>query len=139
MRREVDLTAETLGAECEAQVRNEDFDRDLSIVFEVARQVYRGHGPVTELALDLVAVSEGGFYAIERGGHASGESGVSAGQLYGCSRVHARLNTDASDWNTDAPDQSTETTRGIRQHQSIRVELFVVGLGSRSRYSIEIG
>jgi len=57
MRREIYLTPESLRAESEANVGEQHFDRDLSIVFEVARKIYGGHGAVTELTLDLVTCS----------------------------------------------------------------------------------
>ena len=59
MGREIYLTAEALGAECEADVGEQDLDRDLAIVLEVARKIHGGHGAVAELALDLVTCSYG--------------------------------------------------------------------------------
>ena len=95
--RELDLTTEALGPEDEAELREEHFDRDLSMEPEVARQINRSHCPVTDFVLDLVVVSDGDFQAVERGRHAEGKGMaargcevVLAGQLYGCFSGAAR-------------------------------------------------
>jgi len=70
---ELDLTTEAFWPEDEAELREEHFDRDLSMEPEVARQINRSHCPVTDFVLDLVVVSDGDFQAVERGRHAEGK------------------------------------------------------------------
>jgi hypothetical protein len=62
---EIDLATESLRAEGEAHFGEEHFDRDLPVVLEILGEIYRGHRPVTDLTLDLVAVRNGGFQAFE--------------------------------------------------------------------------
>ena len=47
------------------QVRSKDLDRHLAVVLEVLGQIDRGHATGPELALDLVAVSQGGGQALQ--------------------------------------------------------------------------
>ena len=55
-----DLAEEPLGAERVGEFRVEDLDRHRAIVLEVVREVDGGHAALAELALDAVAVGEGG-------------------------------------------------------------------------------
>ncbi len=59
--REPDLAQKALGAERLRQIGLEHLDRDLAIVFEVAREVHGRHAARAELALDAIAVGEGGL------------------------------------------------------------------------------
>ncbi len=58
--RRPDLGEEPLGADHGGQLRLQHLDRDLAVVLEVLGQVHRGHAAGPELALDAVAVGEGG-------------------------------------------------------------------------------
>ena len=52
---ELDLLLEPVRAECRAEVRVEDFERDRPVVVRVDREVDRRHAAVPELALDTVS------------------------------------------------------------------------------------
>ena len=58
---ELDLAQEPLGAERCGQLRMEHLERDGAVVLEVLRQVYGRHAAPAELALEGVAVGEGGL------------------------------------------------------------------------------
>ena len=91
---ELDLSAEAFGTQRETDVIAQDFDGNLSIEFEILGQVYCGERPVTELALDLVSVSDGNTKPFERGRHALVDRKMpatySGGLLYGCLAKVAR-------------------------------------------------
>jgi hypothetical protein len=55
---ESDFVEEPLGAEDRRQVRLEDLDRDLPLVAEVDREIYRGHSTGAELPLDSVSPTQ---------------------------------------------------------------------------------
>src|SRR5437667_11016450 len=59
LRREADLSKEPLGAQHCGELRAQHLERDGAIVFEVAREVHRGHPTAAELALDRVTAGEG--------------------------------------------------------------------------------
>ena len=63
-----DLALEPLGAERGGQLGVEHLERDRAVVAEVLRQVDGGHAAAPELALEPVAVGEGG---LERGAEIS--------------------------------------------------------------------
>ena len=65
VRRDLDLAQESLGAEHRGELRLEHLDRDVAVVLEVVREVDRRHAARAELALDAVAVGEGGREAEE--------------------------------------------------------------------------
>ncbi len=52
------LAQEAISAECGTEVRMQHLDRDIAIVLEVVREIYRRHAARAELALDAVAVNE---------------------------------------------------------------------------------
>ena len=56
----LDLPEEAVGAECGGELGAEKLDGDEAIVLEVAGEVDGGHAAATELALDVVAIDEGG-------------------------------------------------------------------------------
>ena len=56
----LDLGEEALGADHGGQLGPQHLDRDLAVVLEVLGEVHRGHAAGAELALDAVAVGEGG-------------------------------------------------------------------------------
>ena len=60
----LDLAQEPFGADHGGEFGAEDLYRDVAVVFEITREIDRGHAALPELALDGVAVCEG-----------SGESG----------------------------------------------------------------
>ena len=62
---QLDLAAETIGAQFRRQIRPQDLDRDVALVPEVTREVYGGHAALADLTFDLVSVGE-------RGGEFSG-------------------------------------------------------------------
>ena len=55
-----DLLHEALGAQHGGQFGLEHLDRDLALVLEILGQVHGGHAALPELALEAVAVGEGG-------------------------------------------------------------------------------
>ena len=55
-----DLGEEALGAELGGEIGMQQLDRHLAVVLEVVREIDRGHAARAELALDAVAVGEGG-------------------------------------------------------------------------------
>ena len=61
-----DLAQEPLGAERVGEFRVEDLDRHRAVVLEIVREVDGGHAALAELALDAVAVGEGGGEASRR-------------------------------------------------------------------------
>ena len=72
---ELDLALESLCAEREPDVVAQNFDGDVAIVFQIAREVHGCHGTVTKLSLDLVSISDGCAQPFERCRHySSGES-----------------------------------------------------------------
>ena len=64
-----DLGEKSFAAERRAQVGMQHFDRDITIVLEVVREIHGGHAAGAELAGDSVAVDEGDHEAIGHGGH----------------------------------------------------------------------
>ena len=58
-RRRADLGQEPFGAQCGAEIRMQDLDRDVAVVPQVVREIDRRHAARAELALDAVAVGEG--------------------------------------------------------------------------------
>jgi hypothetical protein len=67
---EPDLAKEPLGPESRGEFRTEDFDRDRTVVLEVASQVYRGHPATSELVLERVSPTERFGDVSEAVGHA---------------------------------------------------------------------
>ena len=61
----LDLHHEPLGAEHGGELGLQDLERDLAVVLEVLGEVDGGHAALAELALDAVAVGEGGGEAVE--------------------------------------------------------------------------
>ena len=51
-------------------------ERDVAIMLEIVREIYRRHAAGAELALDLVAAGEGGVEAVD-GAHRGFSTGVS--------------------------------------------------------------
>ena len=66
---DLDLAGEPLGAERGGELGAEDLHRDLAVVLQVLGEVDGGHAALAELALDAVAVGEGGLEAGHRVGH----------------------------------------------------------------------
>ena len=69
--RDLDLPQKTLRAERCCEVGPQHLHGDLAVVLEVFREVDRGHAATTDLALDLVAVGQGGAETVDIG-HGSG-------------------------------------------------------------------
>ena len=65
--RGLDLGEEALRPQQGRQLRLHDLDRYHALVFHVLRQPDRGHAAGTELALDPVAVGQGGGEAVDHG------------------------------------------------------------------------
>ena len=63
----LDLAEEPLGADHRGQLGPQHLDRDLAPVLEVLGEVDGGHAALAELALDPVAVGEGGTQTLEHG------------------------------------------------------------------------
>ena len=66
---DADLALEPLGAERRGELRMEHLERDRAVVPEVLREVDRGHAAAAELALEPVAVGEGGLESRAEVGH----------------------------------------------------------------------
>jgi hypothetical protein len=64
-----DLRQEPFGTEDRGQLGSEHLDGDLAVVLAVVGEIYGGHPALPELALDLVAVGQGGLQATEETGH----------------------------------------------------------------------
>ena len=60
----LDLLHEALGAEHGGELGLQDLEGDLAVVLEVLGEVDRRHAALAELALDAVAIGEGGREAI---------------------------------------------------------------------------
>ena len=58
---EPDLAQEALRAERGGELGVQHLERDLAVVLEVVREIDRGHAPAAELALERVAVGQGGL------------------------------------------------------------------------------
>ncbi len=70
-RRGADFAQEPLGAQRRAEIGVQDLDGHVALVLEVVREVDGGHAAGAELALDAVAVGQGGGEALERSDHAA--------------------------------------------------------------------
>jgi len=66
VRRDLDLAQEPLRAEDGAELRVEHLDRDVAIVFEIAREINGRHAAAAELAIDDVQPGERGVQVISR-------------------------------------------------------------------------
>ena len=89
-RRGLDLHHEALGAEHRCELGLEDLHRDQAVVLEVLGQIDGGHAARTELALDGVAVCEGGGETLEgaqRRSVVAGSVVTGGGASYHVSRV----------------------------------------------------
>ena len=64
-----DLGEKPFAAERRTKLRMQHLDRDITIVLEIAREVYRGHAALAEFTLDAVAASESSGEAIGDGAH----------------------------------------------------------------------
>ena len=60
VRRDGDLSQKATGAERADEIRSKHLQRDETIMLAIARQVDGGHATAAELALDVVAIREGG-------------------------------------------------------------------------------
>jgi hypothetical protein len=65
---------EALSAEHRGEVRPEDFERHVAIVLHVTGEIDRGHPTRPELALERVAVGEGGLQTSEQIGQAGAQA-----------------------------------------------------------------
>jgi hypothetical protein len=54
-----DLTKEPLGTYGRGELGAENFERDLALVAHVAGEVHGGHATLSQLTLELIAVSQG--------------------------------------------------------------------------------
>ena len=61
---ELDLPVKALRAERRRELGVENFEGDRSLVFEIAREVDRGHSAPTQLALDRVTARKGRPHAL---------------------------------------------------------------------------
>ena len=62
-RRDADLAREPVDSDNRREVRMEDLDSDIAVVFEIAGQEDHGHAAHGKLTLDLVAAGNGGSQA----------------------------------------------------------------------------
>jgi hypothetical protein len=84
-----DLALEAIGTERDGKVGVEHLQRDRSVVPEVVREINRSHATTAELALERVAVGQGGLEAFK----GLGQRDLSE---WGTSRLHPRALTDQS-------------------------------------------
>ena len=89
-----DLLHEAFGPEHRCEFRAQDLYRHLPLVLEVLGQVYGGHATFAEVALDLVAVREGGR---EPGGDLGHEAKL---QVMGLRGENPRI---VNPWNAQEP------------------------------------
>ena len=73
----LDFLDEPVGAEHGGEFGLQDLDRDLAIVLEVLGEVHRGHAARAQLALEAVAVGEGGGQASD-GARRNGHTGLTS-------------------------------------------------------------
>src|SRR5688572_19258223 len=66
--RYLDLAEETSRADRRRQVLGEDLDGYLPVMFQIAREIDRGHGATADLALDCVASAESGAHSLQKAG-----------------------------------------------------------------------
>ena len=66
---ELDLGQEPLGADHGGELGTQHLERDLAVVPQVLGEVHRRHAAGADLALDAVAVGEGGLEPVEQLGH----------------------------------------------------------------------
>ena len=59
LRDQPDFPQESLAAELGRDVGPEHLERDIAIVFEIVREVHRGHAALTQFAVEAVAVAQG--------------------------------------------------------------------------------
>lgn len=90
---DLDLAEEAIAAKGNGQLRAQDLERDAALELAVLGEVDHGHPPTPELALDLVAIGEGGLELSEQIGHAN--SGVRDNFILGRTRSRARWSSDA--------------------------------------------
>jgi len=69
LRRDLDLPQEALGAQRLGQVLAQHLDRHLTVMSLILREVDRRHPARADLAFYDVAVGQGGFQAVDLGGH----------------------------------------------------------------------
>ena len=79
-RRDLDLAREAFGAHGGAEFRTQHLERHLAVVLEILGEVDRRHPPLAELALDPVAIGEGGGERAE--GRVRGGLGCHGEQLW---------------------------------------------------------
>jgi hypothetical protein len=60
IRRRLDLGQESLGAKRRGEIGMQHFDRDATLVFEIAGEVDRGHSALPEFSLEGVAIGKRG-------------------------------------------------------------------------------
>ncbi len=73
--RDADLAREPVDSDNRREVRMEDLDSDIAVVFEIAGQEDHGHPAHGKLPLDLVAAGNGGSQASGQVGHLVVSSG----------------------------------------------------------------
>lgn len=64
IRRSLDLGQESIGPDHRREFRTQHLESDLTIVLEIDSEVNRGHATRSKLALDAVAINEGGGEAL---------------------------------------------------------------------------
>ncbi len=62
---DADLTEESIGAQHRGDLRTQDLDGNLSIVFALEGEIHRRHATLTQLPLDLVHRCEGFAHLVE--------------------------------------------------------------------------
>ena len=67
-----DLAQESFATKCHAEVGVQHLDGDITIVFEIVREVHGGHPAGAEFADHAIAVGDGGGETVERKGHDAG-------------------------------------------------------------------
>ena len=67
--RELDLGQEALGADHGGELGAQDLERDAAVVPDVLGEIDRGHAAGADLAVEAVAVRQGGLEPAEQFGH----------------------------------------------------------------------
>ena len=86
-----DLGQKPVGADHRRELGPEHLDRDLADVLQVLGEIHRGHAAGAELALDAIAIGQGGRETSEGLGH--GSTMLEEGLNMGVGAVAASLDT----------------------------------------------
>src|SRR5687767_7757124 len=69
---DLDFAQKALRADRGREIGGEHLDRDLTIVFQIAGEIDRGHRTAADLTLDQIAPAESAAHALQKAGRTSG-------------------------------------------------------------------